>query len=411
LLYNTQKVEQKEAVFLDAHNFWQEKDDLTPRDIQQRFKDLTMLNERSNKKIIHISVNFHPDDNLTDKAMAHLAEEFMKGIDFGEQPWLTFRHNDAGHPHIHIVSTNIRPDGSRILNDLRSPSNLTSICSEIEKKHSLKAALAPHQDLSYPNRNSVPSLKYGEMPTRTGIGMVLDYVSENYNFTSFESFNAILSLYNVRADRGNPEGIMYQNRGLYYRMIDSEGKKLGAPIKASDFHHDMTLDALEKKYQLNQQRVTEEHRRSMRLRIDWHLFNPPASLGEFVDNMASDRKQVIIPAFTRRETKGNTPVDRPGMFYVDFEKMIVFRDTELGENYTAEAILKRSGLDKAIPEMVRQQQLELKPGERTLLNEPDLGDNRTRDLLLRLSAEHDRAVEQQKAAERLTQSHRLGLHL
>jgi hypothetical protein len=46
LLYNEQKVEDNQALFLDARNYWQEKDELTLRDKQQRFSDLAVLNER-----------------------------------------------------------------------------------------------------------------------------------------------------------------------------------------------------------------------------------------------------------------------------------------------------------------------------------------------------------------------------
>ena len=38
----------------------------------------------------------------------------MEKIGFGEQPYLTYQHFDAGHPHIHIVSVKVRADGSRI---------------------------------------------------------------------------------------------------------------------------------------------------------------------------------------------------------------------------------------------------------------------------------------------------------
>lgn len=399
LVYNEQKVLAKQADLLDARNFWQEKEELTLRDKQQRFSRLTVLNERSEKKILHASVNFHPDDKLSDKQMTRIAKDFMKAIDFGDQPWLVYRHNDAGHPHMHIVSTNIRPDGSRIPGDLRAPHHLIKICSAIEKAHGLRPAMAPRQEIYLSSRDHVPSLKYGAQPTRTGIEMVLTYVVENYRFTSFESYNAILSLYNVRADRGSTEGIMYRNRGLYYRMIDEEGKKLGAPIKASDFHMPVTLDALEEKYRLNRTLVKEADRESMRLHIDYNLINVH-NLGKFRQDMARhDRTSVIIPAFTQRPTRSTAPADRPGMFYLDFNKMIVFRDTELGQDYTAETILQRCGLDKSIPELARQQALDLKPGDQALLERPDLNHAPTRDLLLRLSKQHDAVVEKQREQE------------
>jgi len=34
-------------------------------------------------------------------------------IGFGDQPSLIYRHCDAGHPHLHIVTLKVRSDGSR----------------------------------------------------------------------------------------------------------------------------------------------------------------------------------------------------------------------------------------------------------------------------------------------------------
>ncbi|MGI8583448.1 MAG: relaxase/mobilization nuclease domain-containing protein [Chitinophagaceae bacterium] len=38
----------------------------------------------------------------------------MDKIGFAEQPYLVYQHLDAGHPHIHIVTTNIQQSGKRI---------------------------------------------------------------------------------------------------------------------------------------------------------------------------------------------------------------------------------------------------------------------------------------------------------
>jgi relaxase-like protein len=142
LEYNEQKVEEHKALLLDAHNFLQEKEELTMRDKRDRFQELTVRNERSQKKIVHLSVNFPVEDKLDDRQMVRIGTEFMQGIGFGDQPWLLYRHLDAGHPHFHIVTTNIRPDGSRISSDFRSPHHLMRVCFGIEEKHGLTPALA-----------------------------------------------------------------------------------------------------------------------------------------------------------------------------------------------------------------------------------------------------------------------------
>ena len=71
LLYNEEKLAERKAIFLGAFNYWQDDDQLTFDDKLQRFRDLSVLNERSLAQTIHISLNFHPDDELrlTDKNM------------------------------------------------------------------------------------------------------------------------------------------------------------------------------------------------------------------------------------------------------------------------------------------------------------------------------------------------------
>lgn len=65
-------------------------------------------------KAVHISLNFHPGEKLTEETLKEIAHEYMERMGFGAQPYLVYQHFDAGHPHLHIVTTNIRRDGSRI---------------------------------------------------------------------------------------------------------------------------------------------------------------------------------------------------------------------------------------------------------------------------------------------------------
>ena len=63
---------------------------------------------------MHISLNFDASDKLSQNELKEIADKYVKEIGFGEQPYLVYQHHDSGHPHIHIVTTNIRNDGSRI---------------------------------------------------------------------------------------------------------------------------------------------------------------------------------------------------------------------------------------------------------------------------------------------------------
>ena len=443
--YNEQKVEESQALLLDAHNFLKEKEELTIRDKLQRFRDLDKLNERSRKHCIHITVNFPPKDELSDRQMKRIATDFMQAIDFGDQPWLLYRHIDVAHPHMHIVSTNIRPDGSRITNDLRSPYHLKQICFGLEERHHL-TPIFEMPDL-FGSQEKTPQQKqeqsepqrivYGKRPTRTAIAEVLEYVGKNYSFTSFEAYNAVLSLYNVRADRGREDSPMYQNKGLYYRLIDEGGKKLGAPIKASAFHLPVTMERLEEKYRLGQQQMLQyELVRGVRASIDYILAgNPqPYSLNRFWQELRQKDVLLIIPALRQPNPRGwqqraltlgdasrpasekitMKPDDGHGFFYIRRSWKMVMRDTEVGDRYTAAAVLQRTGIEKAIRQMPGEYVLDLNNAQKAILR-PDYPDTaETRRLLLKLAPWQSGIVEkqlelkqQQELAERQRQGHRM----
>src|SRR5690606_18865797 len=78
------------------------------------FERFTSLNERAITNVLHVSLNFDPSDKLDNENLMDIAKTYMERIGFGEQPYLVYRHHDAGHPHIHVISTSIQRDGSRI---------------------------------------------------------------------------------------------------------------------------------------------------------------------------------------------------------------------------------------------------------------------------------------------------------
>ncbi|MCS2823699.1 relaxase/mobilization nuclease domain-containing protein [Bacteroides ovatus] len=45
---------------------------------------------RTEKPVIHISLNPHPDDVLTDSQLAEIGREYMQRLGYGNQPYLVF---------------------------------------------------------------------------------------------------------------------------------------------------------------------------------------------------------------------------------------------------------------------------------------------------------------------------------
>lgn len=99
------------AECLYAHNFLKEANALNFYEKLERFQALIYLNKRATTNTIHISLNFGVNEKIEKEILKEIATVYMDKIGFGQQPYLVYQHSDAGHPHIHIVSTNIQKDG------------------------------------------------------------------------------------------------------------------------------------------------------------------------------------------------------------------------------------------------------------------------------------------------------------
>ena len=114
LNYNEQKVQKGMANCIHANGFLKEAEQLNFYDKLNRFEQLISLNKRAATNTVHISLNFGINENISKEKLIEIASTYMEKIGFGSQPYLVYQHLDAGHPHLHIVTTNIQNNGKRI---------------------------------------------------------------------------------------------------------------------------------------------------------------------------------------------------------------------------------------------------------------------------------------------------------
>jgi len=253
LNYNEKKVQKGNAVCLHAANYLLDAKDMNFYQKLNGFEQLNSLNDRATTKTLHVSLNFDPSEKIADSKLLEIAELYMNRIGFGEQPFLVYKHEDAGHPHIHIVSTTIKADGSRINTHNIGRNQSEKARKEIEQLYGLIKA-EKQQQIAKPGIKPVVTDKavYGKSETKRSISNIVSAVFGEYKFTSLPEFNAALKQFNVVADRGKEEGRIYKNRGLVYRILDADGNKVGVPIKASAIGNKPILDNLEKKFAGNE---------------------------------------------------------------------------------------------------------------------------------------------------------------
>lgn len=107
---------------------------------------------------------------------------------------------------------------------------------------------------------------YGKMPTKRAINNIVSATFRSYKFTSFTEYNAVLKQFNISVDRGKEETIMFEKRGLVYSMIDSHGKRIGIPFKASQLTGRPMLDKVESKLERSKE-IRKTYKYSIRERI------------------------------------------------------------------------------------------------------------------------------------------------
>ena len=223
LNYNEQKLKQGHAELILAVNYAKDAELLNFRDKLHRLTHQARLNERVMANSVHLSLNFDPKEKLNREKLQAIALRYMEKIGFDKQPYLVYQHNDAGHPHIHILTTNIEADGKRIdMNNIgrnQSEKARKLVDEEFRLISPESNRLIQKHELSSENEYglrpvNVLKVQYGKSETKRAIQNVVDHVMNNFKYTSLPEFNAVLKLYNVMADRGEKESLMYKNKGL-----------------------------------------------------------------------------------------------------------------------------------------------------------------------------------------------------
>jgi hypothetical protein len=343
LNYNEQKVQQGKAEIIAAVGFVKEVEQMNFYDKMSQFERHISLNEATTTNTLHVSLNFDPSEVLANDKLASIAATYMQKIGFGNQPFLVYRHHDSGHPHIHIVSTNIERNGNRISMHNLGRNQSEKARKEIEVDFSLvKAESKKGPEAIQLLPLNAQRISYGKRETKQSISNVLMVVINQYKYTSLPELNAILKLYNVTADRGSEESRMFQQKGLTYRVLDEGGNKIGTPIKASAFFMRPTLSNLEKKFVENET-LRAPFRKRLQTNIGWILNKEPGSLESFVRELEKENISAIL-------RKGKDGVIY-GITYVDHKTKSVFNGSDLGKEYSAKAILEKcSGRNQLKPE-------------------------------------------------------------
>ncbi|HEV3413390.1 MAG TPA: relaxase/mobilization nuclease domain-containing protein [Puia sp.] len=346
IYYNEHKVSEGVAECLYAGNFLKDAAQLSLLEKKQWFHQIMVLDQRIGKPVLHVPISFAPGENIAREKLVEIAREYMERIGFGQQPYLVYYHTDTVVPHLHIVTTTIRWEGRPIDIDFIGRDKSEPARKAIEEKYELVPAQKQRKAQSFDLRPlPVEKLQYGKRPTKQAITNALAYILETYKYRSISELNAILRLYNLKADPGKPGSRIYQHGGLLYQMLNEKGQPVGIPIKASSIYFKPGLQWLQKRFQSCpplDPAVLQEIRRA----VDYLVAQRPLAWKPFV-NTLSARQIAAVPYI-------NSLGILYGLSFVDLNAKVVLKASELGKGYSSQAILKRLGLDPSFQPLPQQ---------------------------------------------------------
>jgi hypothetical protein len=330
LNYNETKVKEGVAECISAANFVGEPQHLRLFDKLARFEQLIEKNARTKTNCVHISLNFDVSEKLSQNKLNVIAADYMDKIGFGNQPYLVYQHNDAAHPHLHIVTTNIQEDGKRISIHNLGKNQSEAARKRIEDKYGLvKAGSTLKQDV-HTNLNKAV---YGKSETKRTIDNIVGEVIKHYKFSSLTELNAVLRQYNVMADRGKEGMLMYEKNGLLFSLLDATGNKVGVPIKASALYSKPTMKTLQNVFETNTLLKESQKERLTKIIDSFFHCTDKHTRANFCGYM----KLHEINAMFREGKDGRVY----GLTLIDNQKCVVFNGSSLGKGYSGQVLMKR----------------------------------------------------------------------
>lgn len=269
LAYNGEKINKDEGKLLATNKIFDEgtgKVDIGRA--ADDFRSRMPARVRTRNTVIHISLNPHPDDRLTDVELENLAREYMEKLGYGEQPFMIYKHEDIDRHHLHIVSLNVDEKGKRLNKDylFRRSKRITG---ELEKKYGLHPADRRQQHHDNPLRK----VDVSQGDVKRQVTNTVKALAASYRFQTFGEYRALLSLYNVTVEEARGEVNGREYAGLVYSATDDDGNKVGNPFKASRIGKSAGYKAIEERFtvsgkQIKEKNFTEPTRRKVLAALD-----------------------------------------------------------------------------------------------------------------------------------------------
>ena len=338
LAYNGEKVNEGVAKILDTNKVFSPADGT--HDISACMQDFMAYmpsHVLTKKPVIHISLNPHPDDSLTDEQFSAIAWEYIEKMGYANQPFIVYKHEDIDRHHLHIVTLAVDERGKKI-NDGNNFYTSTRILKELEQKY----GLIPAQMREEKEVFRLQKVCYGDGENlKKQLASVIKPAAKFYHCPSLKEYRALLSTYNICVEEVKGEMYGKPYNGLVYFATDDKGKKVGNPFKASLFGKAVGYEALQKSFKASKEKLKEKHLAPKTKEVVAGALRRSATKEDFRTNLHHKGIDVLF----RENEQGRLY----GITFIDQNNGCVVNGSRLGKELSANAVAE--WFDRPHPEL------------------------------------------------------------
>lgn len=321
LVYNGEKLNKEKGKLIASNKIFNDgSGSLDIRRAYEDFKRWIPSNSRTERPMMHISLNPHPDDRLTDAQLAQLADDYLKMMGYDNVPYIVFKHEDIDRFHLHIVALRIDTYG-RCISDRNNFYKNKKVCRELEQRYGLKVAERERMSPDTPITKIDPN---GDIKRQ--VQNTVKLVGMRWQFQSIGEYNAILGLYNVKCELTDGKVNGREYHGLVYFVTDDNGNTIATPLKASRLGKFASRTAIENKFERDKDRI--DIKPTKRLVSDAMT----ASTGKY--DFIAKLKEKGIDLILRYNDDGRLY----GVTYVDHNNHVSLNGSRLGREFSANAL-------------------------------------------------------------------------
>ena len=321
LVYNGEKLNKEKGKLISSNKIYNDGSGIL--DIRRAFEDFKRwipANTRTERPMMHISLNPHPDDRLTDVQFSQLADDYMKMMGFENVPFIIFKHEDIDRYHLHIVALRVDTDG-RCISDKNNFYKNKKVCRELEKKYGLKVAEREKVSPDTPITKIDPN---GDIKRQ--VQNTVKLVGMRWQFQSIGEYNAILGLYNVRCEMTDGKVNGREYHGLVYFATDDNGNTIATPLKASRLGKFASRTAIEGKFERDKEKID--------IKSTKRLVSDAMAAATGKDDFISKLKEKNIDLVLRYNADGRLY----GATFVDHNNHVALNGSRLGREFSANAL-------------------------------------------------------------------------